>query len=164
MPTYVTGPMSHAWWAVVILMLVAGSLYLSFVFSYLYVWTVAPQVWPAGRQPGTSRRRTLAVAAVLLLLAARRGMRLRCGQGARSIARGLCRADAARGAGACAAALALEVAGHWGSGLRPDTSGYAALVYLASVLQLQMVAAVVVIGCVHRSPVSQQAASALPGA
>ena len=31
------------------------------------------------------------------------------------------------------AALALEVAGHRGSELRPDTSGYAALVYLASV-------------------------------
>ena len=44
------------------------------------------------------------------------------------------------------AALALEVTGHWGSGLRPDTSGYAALVYLASVLQLQIVAAVVIIG------------------
>ena len=42
-PAYMTGPVSHAWWATVILMLVAGSLYLSFVFSYLYIWTVAPQ-------------------------------------------------------------------------------------------------------------------------
>ena len=38
-------PDSHAWWAVVILMLVAGSLYFAFVFSYLYLWTVAPQAW-----------------------------------------------------------------------------------------------------------------------
>ena len=30
----------------VILMLVAASLYLAFVFSYLYLWTVAPQAWP----------------------------------------------------------------------------------------------------------------------
>ena len=30
----------------VVLMLVAGSLYLAYVFSYLYLWTVSPQVWP----------------------------------------------------------------------------------------------------------------------
>jgi cytochrome c oxidase subunit I+III len=44
------------------------------------------------------------------------------------------------------AALGLEVAAHWRSGLRPQASGYAALVYLAAVLQLQIVVAVVVIG------------------
>ena len=45
-------------------------------------------------------------------------------------------------------ALGFEIAGHWGLGLRPDASGYAALVYLASVLQLQIVGAIVVMACV----------------
>ena len=49
-PTYVSGPLSHSWWAMVVLMLVAGSLYLAYVFSYLYLWTVSPQVWPKPAQ------------------------------------------------------------------------------------------------------------------
>src|SRR5690606_6678610 len=35
LPVYVTGPMGHGWWAMVILMLVAGSLFLAYLFSYL---------------------------------------------------------------------------------------------------------------------------------
>jgi cytochrome c oxidase subunit I+III len=46
LPVYVSGPMSQAWWAMVILMLVAGSLYACLLFSYLYLWTVSPEVWP----------------------------------------------------------------------------------------------------------------------
>ena len=54
-PTFVSGPLSHSWWAMVILLLVAGSLYLAFVFSYLYLWTVSPQVWPRpGQLPSGS--------------------------------------------------------------------------------------------------------------
>jgi cytochrome c oxidase subunit I+III len=44
------------------------------------------------------------------------------------------------------AALASEFIGHWRSGLRPDASGYAALVYMASALQLEVVAAIVILG------------------
>jgi cytochrome c oxidase subunit I+III len=47
LPDYATGPGSQAWWAIVILMLVAGALYDCLLFSYLYLWTVSPQVWPA---------------------------------------------------------------------------------------------------------------------
>ena len=53
LPTYASGPMSHSWWAMVVLLLVAGSLYLAYVFSYLYLWTVSPQVWPAAELPST---------------------------------------------------------------------------------------------------------------
>ena len=49
LPTYMSGPQSHSWWAMIVLMLVAGSLYLAYVFSYIYVWTVAPAVWPSAR-------------------------------------------------------------------------------------------------------------------
>ena len=143
LPTYVTGPVSHAWWAVVILMLVAGSLYLSFVFSYLYVWTVAPQAWPAGGSQGlpapalaTAAVGLLALGAACTYAAGKMLPQSRTGFVALMLLAVL----------ALPVALALEVAGHWASGLRPDTSGYAALVYLASVLQFQMVAAVVIIG------------------
>jgi heme/copper-type cytochrome/quinol oxidase subunit 3 len=45
-PVYASGPFSHSWWAMVVLMLVAGSIFASLLFSYLYLWTVSPQVWP----------------------------------------------------------------------------------------------------------------------
>jgi cytochrome c oxidase subunit I+III len=46
LPVYATGPLSQAWWAMVILMLVAASLYGCLLFSYHYLWTVSPAVWP----------------------------------------------------------------------------------------------------------------------
>jgi cytochrome c oxidase subunit I+III len=46
LPAYMTGSRSHAWWAVVVLLLVEGSVFASLVFSYLYLWTVAPGAWP----------------------------------------------------------------------------------------------------------------------
>jgi cytochrome c oxidase subunit I+III len=49
LPTYMSGPTSHSWWAMVVLIFVAGSLYLAYVFSYLFLWVVSPEVWaPAG--------------------------------------------------------------------------------------------------------------------
>jgi cytochrome c oxidase subunit I+III len=42
--------------------------------------------------------------------------------------------------------LGTEIAGHWQSGLRADASGYAALVYLASALQLQIIVATIIVG------------------
>ena len=63
LPVYCSGPDSQAWWAMVILMLVSGSLYGCLVFSYLYLWTVSPQVWPAAAPPAAYA----AVAAALLL-------------------------------------------------------------------------------------------------
>ena len=46
LPVYATGPLSQAWWAMVILMLVAAALYGCLLFSYLYLWTVSPAAWP----------------------------------------------------------------------------------------------------------------------
>jgi cytochrome c oxidase subunit I+III len=45
LPTYVSGPMSQAWWAMVVLMVVSASLYGCLVFSYLYLWLVSPEAW-----------------------------------------------------------------------------------------------------------------------
>jgi len=43
------------------------------------------------------------------------------------------------------ASLSVDALGHWRSGQRPDASGYTAMVYLAVVLQLELVVGLVVI-------------------
>ncbi len=144
LPTYMSGPMSHSWWAVIVLMLVAGALYLSYVFAYLYLWTVSPQGWPpAAALPAPSwpwASAGLLGAGGVALLAAHRVLS-RPGGAARAVFAGL----VAFGVAALCASLALDVWGQWREGLRPDASGYAAIVYLAGLLQLEIVLAVTVI-------------------
>ncbi len=50
----------------VVMILVAGALYLAYVFSYLYLWTVSPQVWP--RRAALPAAGWALTSAVLLLL------------------------------------------------------------------------------------------------
>ena len=139
-PAYMTGPTSHAWWAAVILVLVAGSLYLSFVFSYLYLWTVAPQGWSSAALPAPAW--PLAAAALLAVSAASAGAASRLLRQSRL----LCAVALLVALASLGASSWIELAAHWRSGLRPETSGYAALVYLASALQLQIVAALAIMG------------------
>jgi cytochrome c oxidase subunit I+III len=142
LPTYASGPISHAWWSVVILMLVAGSLYLAYVFSYLYIWTVSPQQWqdhiqvlPPSHWPLASAG-LLAVAGICTAIASR------------ILSRSLVAFSAfiPLVIVATSGSLVVEFWAHWMSGLRPDGSAYGALTYLASALQLEIVAAIVVIG------------------
>jgi cytochrome c oxidase subunit I+III len=137
LPTYVSGPVSHSWWAMVVLLLVAGSLYLAYVFSYLYVWTVAPQGWSdggGGAMPATS----WPIASGVLLLTSS-GCILAVGRTLSDRAAHRLFALVAGALIALAAALALEAAGLWRAGLRPDAGAYGALAYMASFLQLQVV-------------------------
>jgi len=143
-PAYMSGPASPAWWATVIVMLVAGSLYLSFVFSYLYLWTVAPKSWPAAGAPLVPIANAWGAAA--LLVAA--GGAMLAANTALAFNRAGCAVLVCASAAALVLALGLEVSGHLATGLRPEASGYAALVYLASALQLEVVAAIVVIALV----------------
>jgi cytochrome c oxidase subunit I+III len=138
-PTYMSGPQSHSWWAMIVLILVAGALYLSYLFSYLYLWTVAPQSWPSPQAlPGLTWP---ALAAGLLAFS---------GGTIWSASRCLGRQSAifallvTAGVAALAAALGLDIWSQWRNGLRPDASGYAAMVYASGVLQLEIVAPVVV--------------------
>ena len=123
------------------LLCAAASLYLSYVFSYLYLWTTSPG-WIAGDafRPGIHwpLATTLALFADLRVCAftdrAARDGRYR------SLA-----AVAWSGAALLSAvALATEISGHWQAGLRPDQSGYGAMVFMASVLQAQIVAVFVI--------------------
>jgi cytochrome c oxidase subunit I+III len=144
LPSYVSGPMSHSWWAMVILLLVAGSLYLAYVFSYLYLWTVSPQVWPAASGAALPERNWPLISGALLLASS-----------AAMFGAGRLLSDSFRrnavfaalvvvaGTALCGS-LAIEVAGHWRAGLHPQASGYAAMVYLASFLQFELVVALIV--------------------
>jgi cytochrome c oxidase subunit I+III len=39
LPDYMSGARSHSWWAMVVLMLVDGSIFACLVFSFFYLWT-----------------------------------------------------------------------------------------------------------------------------
>ncbi|WP_186420521.1 cytochrome c oxidase subunit I [Bosea sp. CS1GBMeth4] len=141
-PTYASGPASHSWWAVVVLLLVAAALYSSYLFGYLYLWTVSPQQWPA-REALPPLGRTgfsllmLAVSAGALLMA--RGLLAAGGP-----RRGLLAITVAAGVASLLAALGHDLWSNWASGLRPQASGHAALVYANAVLQGQLAGAVAV--------------------
>jgi cytochrome c oxidase subunit I+III len=143
-PAYMTGSTSLAWWATVIVLLVAGSLYFAFVFSYLYTWTVAPRFWPT---TGTAVTPATSAAGLALLLLLGSGAMAAAAKALAFTRLGFA-VLVCVSAAALAMALWLEVSGHWAAGLRPSASGYAALVYLASALQLQIVAAIVIVACV----------------
>jgi cytochrome c oxidase subunit I+III len=126
LPVYASGPESQSWWAMIVLMLVSGSIYACAVFSYLFLWTVAPQPWekafvlPAATYPAVSG--TLLVAASLAMLYAGRML-------TREASAGLYLSLVA--AVAClAGAFGVDLAGHCASGLRASASGYGAVVYL----------------------------------
>jgi cytochrome c oxidase subunit I+III len=142
LPTYVSGPASHSWWATVILMLVAGSLYLSFLFSYLYLWTVSPDAWASAFvQPWqgwpVASAALLAVSSIASLSAGRilSAHRLRRTAFAMLVA---------LAAGGALLALAIETWGQWQAGLRPTASAYAAMIYTSAFLQMQIVATVTI--------------------
>ena len=61
LPLYRNDNKSIGWWAMVVLLIVDASLTLAFVFSYLFLWTVKPAVWP----PDGSQVPDLVVPAVL---------------------------------------------------------------------------------------------------
>ena len=144
-PTYATGPLSHSWWATVVLVVVAGMLFAALVFSYLYLWTVAPQFWPrVTGEPLPEPFWPLAAAAALL---ASSGVMAWTG---RALARSQPGRRARERLGLALAsvllpgALALELAGQRATGLAPTASSYGALVYTASGLQGFLVAALVI--------------------
>jgi cytochrome c oxidase subunit I+III len=143
LPVYMTGPTSHAWWAMVVLMFVAGSLYLSFAFSYLYLWTVSPEAWANGA-PSLPHAAWPWLSA-LLLTASVAAFAI----AGRTLAPPKSRNPATPilvvlGSACAVGGVAVEVLGHWQSGLRPTDSSYSAMVYLASGLTGQLVFAIVV--------------------
>ncbi len=145
LPTYLSGPASHAWWAMIIVVLVAGALYLSFIFSYLYLWTVNRDQWPdvangtLAAASGPALSAALLVASGVAIVLAGRILDRKWG----SLPMTLC---VGGGLTALCSALASELCAQWATGWRPSASGHGALVAMNMVLQGQLTAAVVVMG------------------
>lgn len=139
LPIYVSGPVHPAWWAMCVLVAVAGALYLSYVFGYLYLWTVAPRTWPeASALPAAS---WIILAAALLVAS---GVALSAAQRILGRSRPAFAILVAIGVASLAAALVVDILSQWQSGLRPEASGHGAMVYAGAVLQAQVSAAVAV--------------------
>jgi cytochrome c oxidase subunit I+III len=145
LPTYMTGPSSHSWWAMIVLMLVAGSLYLSYVFGYLFLWLVSPEVWsPQGSPRLPSLSWPLATAVLLGIGSAAVWL---AGKVLSRNPPGLTVSFLVLLSLAClAGAFGLEVMGHVASGLRPAVNAYGSMVYMAAVLFAQLITALVIMG------------------
>jgi cytochrome c oxidase subunit I+III len=143
-PSYATGPRSISWWAMVLLMLVGAALYLSYVFSYLYLWTVSPEAWP-GRQLGQYPAAAWPVAAGVLLLLSGLCIWL-AGKALPNPGepRVLFPIMVALAAVAVGAALAVDLLAQLGMGLRPSADSYAAMTFLGIGLQGQLTIASVI--------------------
>ena len=61
LPTYVTGPSAHGWWATICVLVVAGMIFLMAVFSYLFVYGIHPSLLDGSDRSlvGVSDRRGL---------------------------------------------------------------------------------------------------------
>jgi len=140
-PVYMTGPAGHGWWAMVVLMFVAGSLYLAYLFSYLYIWTGAPEAWPSPSvlpPPGAAVAAIAALgAAVAAYVLAERGL----DAGRRMSLLPWCVLLAAL---LLAAGVGIGLHAQWQAGVRPTASSYAALVYTDSLLNGQLAIAVLI--------------------
>ena len=148
LPTYVTGPSSHSWWAMVVLMLVAGTSFACLAFTYLFLWTTRPEQFPP---PGLIVPELslaaisgvlYAISAVIILASSRRLRRVPHG-GAQSWPMRILLLVAIP---ALTAAGLIDLYGQWTSGLRPAANSYAATVYAITAFQLFFVATAIIMG------------------
>lgn len=133
LPTYMSGPSSHSWWAMVVLILVSASIFGSMLFSYLFLWTVSPQVWST---PARLPQLAWPLASAALL-----GASGACiAWAGRSLARNLGVARRFSWLLPLAiilliASVAAEILGQQATGLSPRASAYGASVYTIASLQ-----------------------------
>ncbi|MET4682703.1 cbb3-type cytochrome c oxidase subunit I [Brevundimonas faecalis] len=125
MPNYVSGPSSHGWWAMVIVLIVGGMVCLLAGFSYVFLWSRRPDLWQAS--PGTMSmlaNLSLLTVAGLCATAAPRALR-RVRRGAETLSPVLL----ILGAAGALAALSLEVRAWSNIGLKPDATSQGASVF-----------------------------------
>lgn len=127
-PTYVTGSMSHGWWAMVVLLIVTGMIFAMAAFSYLFLWSRRPDLWIAAPPVPWLALAAGGYAVSAVMAGAAGALARRVGPWAAALAIGLAAAFAA-------AAFAADIASWWAAGLRPDASGQGATVFALLSLQ-----------------------------
>nr|WP_210340305.1 cbb3-type cytochrome c oxidase subunit I [Microvirga splendida] len=146
LPTYVTGPMNHSWWATIILVIVTGMVFSCIVFSYFYLWTVNPLIWPASAASLPLIWWPIGAAALFIasgFLVWFAGRRLSQVPERSSWPTRIALVLAVP---LLIGGVALEVFGQLETGLRPSESGYGAVVYTLASYQGFLVAVLAIMG------------------
>jgi cytochrome c oxidase subunit I+III len=120
-PAYASGPRSHGWWGMIVLIVVMAMIFLMLVFSYVYIWSQRPHLFPTDGD-----------LAPMWLGVALNGVAVVLGVSARKLhdASPMSAAVLAVGsAAAIAAAFGVDAATAWNAGVRPQTDAYAALIF-----------------------------------
>lgn len=131
LPTYMTGAMSHSRWAMVILLIVLGVMAATLVFSYLFLWTVSPDIWPArGTEVVPAGTRLAAILLYLIAMALVMAAGRMLPRAARP-GRALSLVGIAVGIAALVAAWLVEFRGYLASGLGPVDDAHGAILYAA---------------------------------
>jgi cytochrome c oxidase subunit I+III len=141
LPTYVTGPSAHGWWAIICVLVVAGMIFLMAVFSYLFLYGIHPSFWTVP----TERWWALPIAgayglAVLLVLY---GWRLMTREGSTNWS------PTAAILFACffiTAALTADWFSWQAQGIDPELTSQGAMSHAMLALQAQLVAVVMLMG------------------
>ena len=140
LPVYVTGPVSHSWWAMIVLILVAGTTFTCLVFSYFYLWTVNPGAWPPA---GVVLPSLIWPVTAIVLYAAGSAVIILAGwalEGTPATSSWPTRLLLLLAVPLMIGAFAAQLYGPWQSGLRPDAHSYGAVVYTFAALQGFLVA------------------------
>lgn len=124
LPTYVSGPSSTGWWAMVCTLVVGGMILAMSVFSYVFLWSRNPETWAAPPQTGLAATGAMLAAAGVLAWLANRVL-VRDARRGPWIAVAMILAAAALLAGA----FFLDLADWRGTGLAAKLSGQGAVVY-----------------------------------
>jgi len=135
-PTYMTGPQSHGWWAMVIVMIVLGMIFAMALFSLAFLWGNQPQFWIAPPALGEVVPLAAGYAAVIAAAWATRFLHAH-GQGWSAIPVSL--------AAIVAVALTWIDVQAWSAILSPDSSGQGATVFAIHCLQAGVGAVAVLI-------------------
>ena len=145
LPVYVTGPESHSWWAMIVLIIVTGTAFACLVFSYLFLWTITPGAWPppgvrlAPLWIGLVAAGLYAASSVAMLVA---GRVLAQRDASPWMLRGLIGLAILLLVGA----TGVELVGQWASGVQPAQSGYGATVFALASFQGFLAAVLIVMG------------------
>jgi len=147
LPTYQSGPSSHAWWAMIVLLLVLGTIFACLLFSYLYLWTLNPGAWPppgARPPPGwipIMNAGLYAAGALVIAIAARRLPERGGTRGRWPLSLLIAAATIL-----IVSAATLEIVAHRDAGLDPRAHSYGAVVFTIAAVQGLCVAVAAIMG------------------